>query len=83
MTPRQASLLKRLAALVAIALPAIGWAFTSGIGAVDRRYVHQVQYERHLLVDSIRQAETQGKLDEIILRVQQLQCGQRITAGCR
>jgi hypothetical protein len=83
MTSRQTTTLKWLGGVLAAALPAIGWALTSGASALDLRYVHQSVYEKHLVADSIRGDLTNQKLDELILRVQQIQCGTRISNGCR
>jgi hypothetical protein len=83
MTPQQKSNLKWLVGTLAAAVPALGWALTSGASAIDLRYVHQSSYERHLIGDSIRADLTQQKLDEVLLRVQQMQCGAKISNGCR
>lgn len=65
--------------VLATVLPALAWAMSR----VDVRYVHQVDYEKHALVDSMQSNMTNQKLDEIITRVQQMQCGNRVSNGCR
>lgn len=67
---------KILLALLPILLPAM-WAF------MDARYVHQSSYEKRMTVDSLERAVNGAKLDEVILRLQQIQCGPRIAVGCR
>ena len=77
-------------ALWAAVIPA-GWALLS---ALDRRFVHVDRYEKDRATDSLRtaaQVERGGlkdsiinaKLDDIVARVQQIQCGKRIIEGCR
>lgn len=62
--------------LLPVLLPAM-WAF------MDQRYVHQFTYEKRMAVDSLERAVNGAKLDEVILRLQQIQCGPRIAVGCR
>ena len=64
------------------------------MGAVDRRYVHADKYDKDRATDSLRtsaQVERSNlrdsllnaKMDEALLRLQQIQCGRRIVEGCR
>ena len=62
--------------------------------AVDRRFVHVDVYAKDRATDSLRTAAQvergnlkdsiiNAKLDDIVFRVQQIQCGKRIVEGCR
>ena len=64
------------------------------MSAVDRRYVHADRYAKDRATDSLsRSAQVErgnlkdsiinAKLDDIVFRVQQIQCGKRIVEGCR
>lgn len=64
------------------------------MSAVDRRYVHADRYDKDRATDSLRTAAQvdrsnlkdsiiNAKLDDIVFRVQQIQCGKRIVEGCR
>ena len=77
-------------ALWATVIP-VAWALLS---ALDRRFVHVDRYEKDRATDSlqtVRQVERgslkdsiiNAKLDDIVSRVQQIQCGKRIAEGCR
>lgn len=90
MTPQRKQLLKRLGSLIAVLLPALGW----GLSRADMRYVHadayllerakdSLQTAAHAQRDSIKDWIINTKLDDIGLRVQQIQCGDRIARGCR
>ena len=62
--------------------------------AVDRRFVHVDVYAKDRATDSLRTAAQiersnlrdsllNAKMDEALLRLQQIQCGRRIVEGCR
>ena len=64
------------------------------MGAVDRRYVHADKYDKDRVTDSLRtnaqidrsnlrDSLLNAKMDEALLRLQQIQCGRRIVEGCR
>lgn len=88
MTPMNRQRVRR--ALWASLIP-IAWGLLS---ALDRRFVHADRYEKDRATDSlqtVRQVERgnlkdsiiNAKLDDIVFRVQQIQCGKRIVEGCR
>ena len=67
-----------------------GYAFA----AVDNRYVKSDRYDRDRLSDSLRfnaqmdrgamkDSILNAKMDEALLRLQQIQCGRRVVEGCR
>lgn len=80
-------------------LPTVGWAIAAADSRYVHRSeygahlmldsmrnavtVHRGEYERHLLLDSIARSITQDKLDTLITRVEQIQCGVNIIKGCR
>lgn len=79
-----------LGALLSVAIALGAYAFTS----VDHRYVHADSYQLDRLTDSLRQEQRyersvlkdsilSSKMDEALLRLQQIQCGRRILEGCR
>ena len=64
------------------------------MSAVDRRFVHADVYAKDRATDSLRTAAQidrsnlrdsllNAKMDEALLRLQQIQCGRRIVEGCR
>lgn len=79
-----------LGALVSVIIGLGAYAFTS----LDGRYVHMDTYQLDRLRDSLRQVERAdrftlrdsilgAKMDEALLRLQQIQCGDKIVRGCR
>jgi hypothetical protein len=65
-------------------------ALTWGWSLVDARFVHRAAYDKRVLADSIRHIQDSTQLERLIvkvdssnLRLQQIQCGERITRGCR
>lgn len=71
---------------VATSIPALGWAWS----IVDNRYVKRDEFIVRTILDSINNVTTQrklddqgSKLDEILKRQEQIQCGPKIERGCR
>lgn len=86
MTSQQKTRLRTWLITPAAAFTALTW----GWSLVDTRFVHQSSYDKRLLADSIRRAQDSTQIERLIvkvdssnLRLQQIQCGERITRGCR
>ena len=88
MSPARKTWIRR--AIFGLLIPA-GWGLLT---ALDRRFVHADVYAKDRATDSLRttaQIERSNlkdsiinaKLDDIVFRVQQIQCGRRIVEGCR
>jgi hypothetical protein len=69
-------------------------ALTWGWSLVDARFVHQAVFDKRVIADSLEQLQRRRedsvwkermlqKVDSSNLRLQQIQCGERITRGCR
>jgi hypothetical protein len=66
--------------ILAVALlPVLGWGWT----LIDNRYVKRDEYVVRVLLDSINNVTTQAKLDTVIARITQIECGAKIAQGCR
>jgi hypothetical protein len=88
MSPNRKLWIRRLIAAGLIPL------LTALLAALDRRFVHFDVYESdrkadslHALInaklDSVDRTETHMQLNEILTRLTQIQCGQKVQEGCR
>ena len=88
MSPASKTWIRR--AIFGLLIPA-GWGLLT---ALDRRFVHADVYAKDRATDSLRTAAQiersnlrdsllNAKMDEALLRLQQIQCGRRIVEGCR
>lgn len=76
-----------------IALGALGAllpALWSSCSVIDSRYVHRDEYLVQKMLDSINNVTTQtkldihgAKLDSLLARMTQIQCGAKVSEGCR
>lgn len=83
MTQQTKQRVKRWAGIIAVLIPAFGWALTSSASVMDSRYVHATEYANHKLLDSVNNSLTQQKLDSLMERVKQIKCGATVALGCR
>lgn len=83
--PTKAKLIAWIVAVGTI-VPSLAW----GWSVVDNRYVRRDEYVVHNILDSINNVTTQHKLDghdekldEILTRLTQIECGKKVVSGCR
>ena len=64
---------------VAALLPVLGWTWS----VIDNRYVRRDEFTTRVVLDSINNVTTQAKLDDLLKRLTQIQCGAKVAEGCR